>query len=73
MGSIMRIGIVGLAESAGSRWAAEEAMDLDVPAPATTLALMARSASRQESSFAARVVTALPTEFGGQAARKADA
>jgi 6-phosphogluconate dehydrogenase len=36
-----------------------------VPAPITALALFARFASRQEDSFAMKMVAALRNEFGG--------
>ena len=42
-------------------------MELDVPAPVITLALLERFRSRQDESFAAKVVAALRREFGGHA------
>ena len=57
-------------DSGGGRWTVQEAMDLDVPAPALTLSLLARFASRQDESFSAKVIAALRNEFGGHAAKK---
>ena len=47
----------------------QEAIDLDVPAPVLTLALLARLSSRQEESFSAKVIAALRNEFGGHAVK----
>jgi 6-phosphogluconate dehydrogenase len=49
----------------------QEAIDLSVPAPVITLALLSRFRSRQQDSFAAKVVAALRKEFGGHATKKA--
>jgi 6-phosphogluconate dehydrogenase len=54
-----------VADSGEGRWTVQEAMDLDVPAPIITLSLLARFRSRQEESFAAKVVAALREQFGG--------
>ena len=47
----------------------QEAIDLDVPAPVITLSLLARFASRQEESYAAKVLAALRQQFGGHAVK----
>ncbi len=60
-----------VADSGEGRWTVQEAIDLDVPAPVITLALQARFRSRQEESFAAKVIAALRHEFGGHAVKKA--
>ena len=60
-----------VADSGEGRWTVAEAIDLDVPAPVITLALMQRLRSRQESSFSAKVLAALRNEFGGHAVKKA--
>jgi 6-phosphogluconate dehydrogenase len=60
-------------DSGEGRWTVQEAMDQDVPLPIITLSLMRRFASRQESSFSARVQAALRNEFGGHAFHPADA
>ncbi len=47
-----------------------EAVDREVPASVLTLSLFARFASRQESSFSAKLIAALRGEFGGHAVKK---
>jgi 6-phosphogluconate dehydrogenase len=65
--------IRGYVEDSGEgRWAVQAAMDEDVPAPVTTAALFARFASRQDESFAAKVIAALRREFGGHPVREED-
>jgi len=49
-----------------------EAIEEAVPAPAIAAALFARFASRDESSFAMRLVAALRREFGGHAIHEPD-
>ena len=44
-------------------------MDLDVPAPVITLALQARFVSRQDESFAAKLLAAMRNQFGGHAVK----
>jgi 6-phosphogluconate dehydrogenase len=62
----------GYVEDSGEgRWTVQTAMDLDVPAPVITLALLARLRSRQADSFGAKVIAALRNEFGGHAVQKA--
>ena len=64
--------IRGFVEDSGEgRWTVQEAIDLGVPAPVITLALQMRFRSRQQDSFAAKVVAALRKEFGGHATKKA--
>lgn len=61
----------GYVEDSGEgRWTVQEAIDLDVPAPAITLALLARLRSRQADSFSGKVIAALRNEFGGHAVKK---
>ncbi|HEX5581624.1 MAG TPA: decarboxylating 6-phosphogluconate dehydrogenase, partial [Gemmatimonadaceae bacterium] len=62
-----------VADSGEGRWTVQEAIDLDVPAPVITLALLARLRSRQEASFSAKVIAALRHQFGGHAVRTAGA
>jgi 6-phosphogluconate dehydrogenase len=57
-------------DSGEGRWTVQEAVEKCVPVPVLMAALFARFASRQESSFAAKVVAALRNEFGGHAVRK---
>jgi 6-phosphogluconate dehydrogenase len=60
--------IRGYVEDSGEgRWTVLEALDQDVPLPIITLSLMRRFASRQHSSFSAKVQAALRNEFGGHA------
>jgi len=42
-----------------------EAIDLDVPAPVITLALQVRFVSRQDESYAAKLLAAMRNQFGG--------
>jgi 6-phosphogluconate dehydrogenase len=64
--------IRGYVEDSGEgRWTVFEAINESVPAPAITLALFARFASRQDESFAAKVNAALRNQFGGHAVRPA--
>ncbi|HJV05020.1 MAG TPA: decarboxylating 6-phosphogluconate dehydrogenase [Actinomycetota bacterium] len=63
--------VAGYVEDSGEgRWTVQTAIDEAVPAPATALALFARFASRQDESFAAKVIAALRREFGGHAVRE---
>jgi 6-phosphogluconate dehydrogenase len=56
-----------VADSGEGRWTVQAAMDQDIPAPITALSLFLRFASRQEESYAAKVIAALRQEFGGHA------
>jgi 6-phosphogluconate dehydrogenase len=61
----------GYVEDSGEgRWTVQAAIDQDVPAPVITLSLLARLASRQDESFAAKVIAALRREFGGHPVRE---
>jgi 6-phosphogluconate dehydrogenase len=56
----------GYVEDSGEgRWTVQAAIDEEVPAPVTAMALFSRFASRQDGSYAAKVVAALRREFGG--------
>ncbi len=59
-----------VADSGEGRWTVFEAIDLDVPAPVITLALQMRFVSRQEESYAAKLLAAMRNQFGGHAVRK---
>jgi len=62
--------IKGYVEDSGEgRWTIQAAIDENVPAPAITLALFSRFASRQDESFAAKVNAALRNQFGGHAVK----
>jgi 6-phosphogluconate dehydrogenase len=63
--------IRGYVEDSGEgRWALAHALDAAVPAPVLALAVMARFRSRQEDSFANKLLAALRREFGGHAVRE---
>lgn len=59
-----------VADSGEGRWTVEEALDLDVPAPVITTSLLMRFVSRQEESYAAKLLAALRNQFGGHAVKK---
>ena len=56
-----------VADSGEGRWTLQEAIDLDVPAPVIALSLMARLRSRDDDSFADKLLAAMRNEFGGHA------
>jgi 6-phosphogluconate dehydrogenase len=60
-----------VADSGEGRWTVAEAIDLDVPAPVITLSLLMRLASRQDESYAAKLLAAMRNQFGGHAVKKA--
>lgn len=63
--------VIGYVEDSGEgRWSVIDAVERGVPFPHTALALFARFRSRQEDSFASKVVAALRREFGGHAVRE---
>lgn len=57
-------------DSGEGRWTVFEAINQNVPAPVITLSLLQRLASRQESSFAGKMLAALRQQFGGHAVKK---
>jgi 6-phosphogluconate dehydrogenase len=59
-----------VADSGEGRWTVQEAMDLDVPAPVITQALITRFRSRQDESYTAQVLAALREQFGGHAIKE---
>jgi 6-phosphogluconate dehydrogenase len=60
-----------VADSGEGRWTVLEAIDQDVPAPVITLALMMRFVSRQEESYAAKLLAMMRHQFGGHAVQRA--
>jgi 6-phosphogluconate dehydrogenase len=56
-----------VADSGEGRWTVAEAIDLDVPAPVITLSLQQRFISRQDESYAAKLLAAMRNQFGGHA------
>lgn len=66
-------GIRGWVEDSGEgRWTVADAIDLDVPAPVITLSLLMRLASRQDESYAAKLLAAMRHQFGGHAVRRSE-
>ena len=61
-----------VADSGEGRWTVFDSIDLDVPAPVITLALQMRFISRQEESYAAKVLAAMRNQFGGHAVKQAE-
>ena len=52
-------------DSGEGRWTVLEAIALDIPAPVITLALLRRLASRQDESYAFKLLAAMRNQFGG--------
>jgi len=52
-------------DSGEGRWTVQEAIDLDQPAPIITHALIQRLRSRDEESFADRMLSVMRNQFGG--------
>ena len=61
-----------VADSGEGRWTVNESIDLDVPAPVIALSLYMRFVSRQETSFAGKLLAAMRAKFGGHAVKKAE-
>ena len=59
-------------DSGEGRWTVFEAINMDVPAPVITQALYQRFVSRQEESFAAKLLAAMRNQFGGHAVKHVD-
>ncbi len=57
-------------DSGEGRWTVETAINEAVPAPTIAAALFARFSSRQDESFAMKLLAALRQEFGGHAVRR---
>jgi 6-phosphogluconate dehydrogenase len=56
-------------DSGEGRWTVLEAVERGVPLPVISLSLFSRFRSRQDDSFAAKVIAALRREFGGHAVK----
>jgi 6-phosphogluconate dehydrogenase len=52
-------------DSGEGRWTAVEAIDQNVPAPIITLSLLRRFASRQDESYADKLLATMRQQFGG--------
>lgn len=61
-----------VADSGEGRWTAHEAIELGVPMPVTTLALMQRFTSQGRGGYAYRLLARMRQAFGGHAVRKRD-
>lgn len=65
--------IKGWVEDSGEgRWTVMEAIDQSVPAPIITMSLFRRFESRQEESFADKMLAALRNQFGGHEIKHQD-
>ena len=64
-------GLKGYVQDSGEgRWTILEALDKAVPVPTLTAALFTRFRSRQEESFAGKMLAAMRKAFGGHAVKK---
>ncbi len=64
-------GLKGYVQDSGEgRWTVLEAIDKAVPLPTLTAALFTRFRSRQEDSFAEKMLAAMRNAFGGHAVKK---
>ncbi|TVM19806.1 decarboxylating 6-phosphogluconate dehydrogenase [Oceanidesulfovibrio indonesiensis] len=61
-----------VSDSGEGRWTVQQAVDTAVPAPVITLSLMERFRSREESSFADRLLASLRNQFGGHAVKSTE-
>jgi 6-phosphogluconate dehydrogenase len=61
-----------VSDSGEGRWTVEAAIDTGVPAAAITAALYERFESRGDGKFAAKVLSAMRSGFGGHMEKKAD-
>lgn len=59
-------------DSGEGRWTVQTAMDFEVPAPVIAASLFTRFQSRQDESFAMKVLAALRNQFGGHAVKTKD-
>jgi len=61
-----------VSDSGEGRWTVQTAIDFDVPAHVITAALYNRFQSRQDESFAMKMLAALRNQFGGHAVKTRD-
>ena len=59
-----------VADSGEGRWTVAEAIDLNVSAPVITLSLLERLRSRDDDSYADKLLAAMRNEFGGHAVKR---
>lgn len=65
--------IIGYVDDSGEgRWTIQAAIDLNVPAHVITASLYNRFQSRQEDSFAMKLLAALRNQFGGHAVKSSE-
>ena len=57
-------------DSGEGRWTVDAALELNVSAPVITLSLMERFRSRDDDSFADKLLASMSNEFGGHAIKK---
>ena len=60
-----------VADSGEGRWTAQEAVDLGIPTPVMSLALMMRFASQGQDEFGAKLLAKMRQGFGGHAVQTA--
>jgi 6-phosphogluconate dehydrogenase len=60
-----------VADSGEGRWTALESVELGVPAPVITMALLARFSSQGGSDYARKLLAMMRAKFGGHAVPKA--
>ena len=58
-----------VADSGEGRWTAKEAIDLGIPTPVMSLALMMRFASQGQDEFGAKLLAKMRQGFGGHAVK----
>lgn len=59
-----------VSDSGEGRWTVQTAIDFDVPAHVITASLFTRFQSRQESSYAMKLLAAMRNQFGGHEVKK---
>lgn len=59
-------------DSGEGRWTVQDSIDQAIPTPVLTLALQMRFASRQQPSYAGRILNAMRAGFGGHAIKAAE-
>ena len=57
-------------DSGEGRWTVREAIDLNIPAPVITASLLQRIQSRDDRSFAHRLLSGMRNRFGGHSVKK---
>jgi 6-phosphogluconate dehydrogenase len=65
-------GVMQAYDSGEGRWTVKEAIDLDVPAPVITDALISRLDSRVENSYTHKLLAAMRNQFGGHDVKESD-